>query len=86
MRPDHGRWLEQFVAGQSLVQAGRRVPLVGGVYLTAGMPHDRLDAILATDPCLLHGVATHEVVEFTLLLGMPTCSRPLTRNSRKRHR
>ncbi|MGW4089279.1 YciI family protein [Nocardia sp. NPDC004750] len=71
LRPAHGRWLQQLVDDRRLVLAGRRVPLVGGVYLAAGMPRDQLDAILATDPYLVHGVATHEVVEFTPLLGVP---------------
>lgn len=71
LRPAHGRWLEQLITDRRLVLAGRRVPLVGGVYLTTDMPRDRLDSILATDPYLLHGVATHDVVEFTPLLGAP---------------
>ncbi|WAL65334.1 hypothetical protein ORV05_31270 [Amycolatopsis cynarae] len=51
-----------------LLVAGRQVPLVGGVYLAAGMPAEDLDRILATDPYVLNGVATHSVMEFVPLL------------------
>lgn len=44
------------------------MPLVGGVYLAPGMPAEELDRLLATDPYVLAGVATHSVVEFTPLL------------------
>ncbi|MBF6469048.1 hypothetical protein IU427_28345 [Nocardia beijingensis] len=59
------------IADRRLVLAGRRVPLVGGVYLAADMPREQLDALLATDPYVVHGVASHEIVEFTPLLAAP---------------
>ncbi|TVT48873.1 hypothetical protein FNH05_17435 [Amycolatopsis rhizosphaerae] len=62
------RWLNDLIARQLLLVAGRQVPLVGGVYLAAGMPVEDLDRILATDPYVLNGVATHSVVEFVPLL------------------
>jgi uncharacterized protein YciI len=68
LRPAHGAWLNDLIAQRLLLVAGRQVPLVGGVYLAAEMPADELDRLLATDPYLLHNVATHHVVQFTPLL------------------
>ncbi|MFE2169813.1 YciI family protein [Streptomyces sp. NPDC059447] len=67
-RPAHGDWLKQLISRQLLLVAGRRIPLVGGVYLVPRMASGELDALLATDPYVLNGVATHSVVEFTPLL------------------
>ncbi|WP_189250848.1 YciI family protein [Streptosporangium pseudovulgare] len=67
-RPAHGEWLNDLIARRLLLVAGRRVPLVGGVYLMADMPAEELAQILATDPYVLNDVATHDVVEFTPLL------------------
>ncbi|MER7465406.1 YciI family protein [Streptomyces sp. NPDC097981] len=67
-RPAHGNWLSDLISRGLLLVAGRRVPLVGGVYLAPRMPVDELDRLLATDPYVVHGVATHSVVEFTPLL------------------
>ncbi|MCC3331651.1 YciI family protein [Nocardia abscessus] len=69
--------MKQLIADRRLVLAGRRVPLVGGVYLTAAMPREQLDTILATDPYVVHGVATHEVMEFTPLLAVPEAEKLL---------
>nr|WP_157172237.1 hypothetical protein [Nocardia pneumoniae] len=44
LRPAHGDWLRQLIADRRLVLAGRRVPLVGGVYLAADMPREQLAA------------------------------------------
>lgn len=67
-RPAHGDWLNHLISQQSLVMAGRQVPLVGGVYLAPRMPAEELDRLLATDPYVLNGVARHSVLEFTPLL------------------
>ncbi|WP_369142024.1 YciI family protein [Streptomyces sp. R44] len=67
-RPAHGDWLNRLISQRLLLVAGRQVPLVGGVYLAPQMPAEELDRLLATDPYVLNGVATHSVVEFTPLL------------------
>ncbi|MFI6490067.1 YciI family protein [Streptomyces sp. NPDC050564] len=67
-RPAHGDWLSDLISRRLLLVAGRQVPLVGGVYLAPRMPAEELDHLLATDPYVLNGVATHAVVEFTPLL------------------
>ncbi|MGW5782316.1 YciI family protein [Streptomyces sp. NPDC003863] len=70
-RPAHGDWLNQLIAQRLLLVAGRRMPLVGGVYLAAAMSVEELDRLLATDPYIINDVATHSVVEFTPLLVAP---------------
>ncbi|NUR83056.1 MAG: hypothetical protein HOY71_03095 [Nonomuraea sp.] len=67
-RPAHGEWLNDLISRKSLLVAGRRVPLVGGVYLVPRMPAEELDRLLATDPYVVNGVAAHEVAEFTPML------------------
>ncbi|WP_051799008.1 YciI family protein [Streptomyces sp. NRRL S-337] len=67
-RPAHGDWLNDLISRRLLLAVGRQVPLVGGVYLAAKMPVEDLDRILATDPYVLNGVASHSVVEFEPLL------------------
>lgn len=67
-RPAHGEWLNDLLAKQLLLVAGRRPEWVGGVYLIPEMPSDEIHRLLATDPYLLNGVAEHQVVEFTPLL------------------
>ncbi len=67
-RPAHGDWLNDLISRRLFLVAGRRVPLTGGVYFASEMPAEELDSILATDPYVLRGVATHSVVEFTPLL------------------
>jgi uncharacterized protein YciI len=67
-RPAHGDWLNRLISRNSLLVAGRQVPLAGGVYLAPRMPAEELDRLPATDPYVLNGVATHSVVEFTPLL------------------
>ncbi|WP_202186000.1 YciI family protein, partial [Streptomyces nojiriensis] len=54
-RPAHGDWLNQLIAQRLLLVAGRRVPLVGGVYLAAAMPAEELERLLATDPYIING-------------------------------
>ncbi|NUW34062.1 hypothetical protein HTZ77_21875 [Nonomuraea sp. SMC257] len=67
-RPAHGDWLNDLIARRLLLVAGRQVPVVGGVHLVPRMPAEDLDRLLAIDPYVLNGVATHAVVEFTPML------------------
>ncbi|WP_033293796.1 YciI family protein [Amycolatopsis jejuensis] len=63
--PDHGEWLaRQYEDGHFLASGGRN-PRVGGVIITRPMDRGRLDAILATDPFAVQGLATYEVIRFS---------------------
>lgn len=62
--PDHNEWLaRQFDQGLFLA-AGRRNPRVGSVLLARPMSRGKLDALLATNPLLVHHLAHTEVIEF----------------------
>ena len=61
----HVAWLEQNYDTGVLLASGRRVPRTGGVLLVSGaLPRPELDAVLATDPFAVAGVANYDVVEF----------------------
>lgn len=59
----HVAWLEQGFAEGVLILAGRQVPRVGGILLCRGQRAE-VEAYAATDPFVIGGVATAEVVEF----------------------
>lgn len=62
--PDHTKWAgKQYEAGLFLA-SGRRNPRTGKVILTRPMSRDKLNALLATDPFALRGMAHYEVIEF----------------------
>lgn len=60
----HVAYLERNFAAGRFLASGRRVPRTGGVILARGADIDEIEAIVATDPFLSAGVATHEVIEF----------------------
>lgn len=61
--PAHIDWLDRGYAAGLLVASGRQVPRTGGVILARG---DRaaVEALAASDPFAVHGVATYRIVEF----------------------
>ncbi|MFK0232615.1 YciI family protein [Streptomyces vinaceus] len=71
LRPDHGDWLKEQIAHQTLLVAGRQKTPTGGVYLAPQMPVEDLGRLLATDPYVVNGVADHTVIEFTPHLVVP---------------
>lgn len=62
--PAHVAWLERNYAEGRILLSGRRQPRTGGVILFRGAK-DEVEALTATDPFVLAGVATTEVVPFT---------------------
>lgn len=62
--PAHRAFLDaQFAAGL-FIAAGPTVPRDGGVIVASNMERTRLDAILASDPFALQGLAAYTVTEF----------------------
>ncbi|MGY4397385.1 uncharacterized protein YciI [Sphingomonas sp. UYAg733] len=59
----HVAWLEKGYAEGIFIVSGRRAPRTGGVILSRGHQHD-VEAIVATDPFVMSGVAEAEVIEF----------------------
>ncbi|MFP5077248.1 YciI family protein [Rhizobium sp. YIM 134829] len=58
----HVAWLTTGYEQGIFLASGRKVPRTGGVILARGA-RSALDALLATDPFALHGVADYEVTE-----------------------
>lgn len=60
---DHRAWLEQSIADGWMLLAGRREPRTGGILLARG-EREEIARLAATDPFVINGVATFELIEF----------------------
>lgn len=60
----HRKYLDEHFATGTFIAAGPKVPRDGGVILAANIERDRLDAILASDPFAIRGLASYAVTEF----------------------
>ncbi|MFP6561869.1 YciI family protein [Paraburkholderia sp. B3] len=60
----HRQFLDQHFAAGVFIAAGPKVPREGGVILASGVERERLDAILASDPFAVQGLASYAVTEF----------------------
>ncbi len=63
--PAHVEWLHEHENAGHFVVYGRLVPRTGGVIVADLPTRAELDAILARDPFMLHGVGTYKVIEFS---------------------
>lgn len=68
---DHYEWLNHHYGAGDFVAAGNRDTRDGAVIVTRAMSRGRLDAILATDPFVLHKLSRYEVIEFQAKLTVP---------------
>jgi len=76
----HREWLgAQYAAGRFLF-AGRREPRDGGFIMAADGDGDRaeIERVAATDPFVIEGVATYEVLEVHPTGGSPAFLEALT--------
>lgn len=60
----HIAYLDRQYAAGVFLASGRKVPRTGGVILAQAESRLALEAILANDPFMIHGVAQCEVTEF----------------------
>jgi uncharacterized protein YciI len=60
---DHRAWLDQGIADGWLLLAGRREPRTGGILLAQGTKAD-IQEKAATDPFVVNGAASFELIEF----------------------
>ena len=67
----HVAWLERHYASGLFIASGRRVPRTGGVILARSGDAAMLQAALAEDPFVTHGLARVDVVEFTPVMAAP---------------
>jgi uncharacterized protein YciI len=68
-RAAHVDWIKLAMEQGVMLLAGRRNPPTGGVLLFRGEA-DAVAAVANTDPFVLNGVATVEIVAFTAALAM----------------
>ncbi len=61
----HRAFLTRHFDAGVLIASGPKVPREGGVLLAHGVDRAQLDAILATDPFAVEGLARYTVTEFT---------------------
>ncbi|GAA4841354.1 YciI family protein [Saccharopolyspora rosea] len=78
---DHYEWITRHYDAGDFIAAGHRHPRNGAVIIARAMSRGRLDAILATDPFLLHKLARYDVIEFQARRTIPELAKyadPLT--------
>lgn len=68
LRPRHFAWIEARIATGQVLLGGRRESATGGVLLFRGEA-EAVEAIARTDPYILEGAATLEVVGFTAAIA-----------------
>lgn len=68
-REAHVAWIKAAMDQGVMLLAGRRTPPTGGVLLFRGEA-DAVRAVAETDPFVVNGVATVEIVAFTMTLAM----------------
>lgn len=64
VREAHMAWVAEQYAGGHFLASGAKVPRTGGVILARSMDRAQLDAIVASDPFTVEGVAAYTVTEF----------------------
>ena len=69
VRPEHLAYVTELIEQGRLVSAGRQVPPTGGVLVMRGADRDEIDAVIARDPYVVHGVARYAVTQFGAVLG-----------------
>lgn len=67
----HRSYLSQNYAAGTFLLSGRREPRTGGVILAKASSLAELEAVLATDPFAVGGVASYEVIEFSPTMAAP---------------
>jgi uncharacterized protein YciI len=67
---DHVAWLEKGFAEGVFLVAGRQDPRTGGVIVARGRKAEA-EALAATDPFVISGVATARVIQFNASFAAP---------------
>jgi uncharacterized protein YciI len=60
----HVTFLRKYYSAGNFLVSGRQIPRVGGIILAVGESRDRIDAIMAEDPFVRHGLARVRIIEF----------------------
>lgn len=62
---EHRSFVDRGYAQGVFLASGPQVPRTGGLILAGGVSRAELETLLAEDPFLAAGVASHQVIEFT---------------------
>ena len=62
--PAHRDFLDRHYKSGLFIVSGPLNPRTGGVILTADVPREQIDAVLAQDPFVTEGISEYEIVEF----------------------
>jgi len=68
---EHREYLKRNYAAGVFLLSGRKEPVDGGVILARASSAADLQAIIATDPFKVHGVAAYQIVEFNPTMAAP---------------
>ncbi|MFJ9692500.1 YciI family protein [Kitasatospora sp. NPDC101183] len=68
---EHVAWVRRHIEDGTFLAAGRKVPREGGIILAVGEDRAAIEALAATDPFLLAGVAEYRVTEFIATTTAP---------------
>jgi uncharacterized protein YciI len=60
----HVAFLRKYYSAGHFLVSGRQIPRVGGIILAVGESRDQIEAIMAEDPFVLHGLAQVRIIEF----------------------
>lgn len=65
VRRHHLTWVDELVAGGTIIAAGRLTDSTGGILIMRAPDRETVDRLLAEDPYARSAVAEYEVTEFT---------------------
>ena len=66
----HMAWVKAGYDDGFFLASGRKIPRTGGVILSRG-ERAELEALCATDPFTVHGIATYEITELAFTTTAP---------------
>lgn len=61
---EHRAFLEEHYASGDLLISGPQNPRTGGVIITKEMTREAVEAMLANDPFVKHGLSEYQIIEF----------------------
>ena len=60
----HVRFLKKYYASGNFLISGRKIPRDGGIIIAVGKTRKEIEAIVAEDPFVTHGLADVRIIEF----------------------
>ncbi|MDF3288890.1 MULTISPECIES: YciI family protein [Streptomyces] len=72
---DHVAWLDKQYADGTVIASGRKEPRDGGVLIMVAPDRATVEALVATDPFAVAGVAEYRVIEFVATKTAPALER-----------